>query len=1074
MKIQNMKIQNHHYKLLLLIVALFVETISIKAQDENFSPLQNFQSPSLATFNTYGVIPVSLYTGTPDISIPLYTIKKDGVEIPIELKYNINNVKPNNHPGEVGLGWNLFAGGSITRIVQGSVPDEKTKKSYWDNTTDIGFIGHENILSDNWWDSNTCYSNFISNKSDLWYSLGRLNLETKFHKGIYSNDDYINDISPDKFIFNFLGYNGAFYRSHTGEWVIDSETTFKITHTIMTWADTRDQLLTTILKPQLSGYKTNNTLEKFILTAPNGIIFEFGGKNAIDYSVGLYDRLNFKNLPIATTWHLSRITLPNGKEFKFEYITPSSVFEGGYSFWIQSDFKSLHQGRNLSFQLIMPVLLNKIISPESENLIEFGYDTSIQLKYPTQYFANCDIVDISMGTFWDHTYNGNSTDDSWQKLTKMKIIDGTEYELLYTNSNLERLKLLSLTKKTTNKNSTIEYYNFAYNKKKLPNYLSGHYDHLGFYNGVDFSFTFEVPFFFHKWNITGVNAILNPTAIQEMENNATKFYNCRKGDSTGEFLRAEMLEKIQYPTGGYTSFEYEPHNIDSMVNLEKNKVISTTLHYPGGIRIKKITNYSDSNTFVNSTHYYYMKDFNPSTKTGKLSGILAFTPKYYWDTNLEDNEASTFCSSYYLKVFTSGSTNQAYYNLEGSAYVGYSEVVECIEDRNGNSEGYVKNKYTNFGSGCFDNLPLATLQSDKVNNNIYISPYTPFSSNSKKRGKLLVKDIYDKDNLLKHEINFSYSSTNYKYIRDLNLFVMPGESSNNYALGGSYIRNLYEYLLSKKTEKTVEGSDTIKIVTDYVYNNQNDVISEKKTFKDNDNYEVKTKYTGDFFSVNYGQSDTYNAIDQKYMYTLPVENVKLRNGKVISAEIKNYSSFTKDGQDVYYLSDLYNLETNTPLSDYLYASIQGNTVVFDSRCKRKASFSTFSLNTVPNYIETNSTKTVYLWSYNERYPIAEIKNATYQQVIDELGESYISSLAANPNPSDADLSKLNALRSSKTLQNIQLTTYTFKPFTGMNTKTDPRGITTYYKYNDSNQLESLKDLNSNILQQYRYHYSTQK
>lgn len=110
----------------LLFLFYFSQSLFIWGQDEpreniykDYTLLQNFQAPSVASLNTYGAVPVSLFTGTPDISIPIHTIKTSSIEVPISIRYNINNVKPNNHPGITGLGWTLFAGGSITRVQQG-------------------------------------------------------------------------------------------------------------------------------------------------------------------------------------------------------------------------------------------------------------------------------------------------------------------------------------------------------------------------------------------------------------------------------------------------------------------------------------------------------------------------------------------------------------------------------------------------------------------------------------------------------------------------------------------------------------------------------------------------------------------------------------------------------------------------------------------------------------------------------------------------------------------------------------------------------------------------------------------
>jgi len=510
-------------------------------------------------------------------------------------------------------------------------------------------------------------------------------------------------------------------------------------------------------------------------------------------------------------------------------------------------------------------------------------------------------------------------------------------------------------------------------------------------------------------------------------------------------------------------------------------VVKSTLAFPGGLRIKKITNYSATNIFANATRYYYLKDFNPITKTGKPSGILAFTPKYYWETNLQDNQPASSCSSYYLKILTSGSTSQAYYNLDGSAYVGYWEVVECKEDVNGNSEGYVKNKYTNFGAGYFDDPPLDTFQSDKATSGVFMSPHTPFSSNSKKRGKLFEKDIYDKYNILKEEYSYKYITTNNKSIRNINMFIMPNEYGKHvnfgtscYPLGGSYLTNIYNYLLSEKTEMKIENSGNILTISDYTYNTENKVVNEKTILNNNDNFELKTTYTGDLFrnNINYMESSVYKDMESKYMYAFPIEKVKIRNGKVISSQIGNYKQSTFGGKKVYFLSDQYNLETNASVSNYQYAMIQGDTIGIDSRCKRYIRYSTYNQNVLPNFIETNSTNTVYLWSYRNKYPIAEIKNATYQQIQNELGESYISDLVVNPDPNSFDLAKINSLRVSTTLPGIVVTTFTFRPYIGMLSKTDPRGVTTFYKYDDFGRLKTVFDNNMQAIQNYDYHLVT--
>ena len=82
--------------------------------------IPSMPSPTAANLGLYGEIPVSYYTGTPNISIPLYEIKGKQITVPISLTYHPSGIRPEIHPGPVGLGWSLRADGVITRTVRGN------------------------------------------------------------------------------------------------------------------------------------------------------------------------------------------------------------------------------------------------------------------------------------------------------------------------------------------------------------------------------------------------------------------------------------------------------------------------------------------------------------------------------------------------------------------------------------------------------------------------------------------------------------------------------------------------------------------------------------------------------------------------------------------------------------------------------------------------------------------------------------------------------------------------------------------------------------------------------------------
>jgi hypothetical protein len=130
-------------------------------------------SPEVESLGKYGVMPVKLYTGLPEISIPLFEIKTPSISVPFSLQYNYNGCKPNEIATSVGLGWNLSGGGVITRIIKGKLDD-------------------------------TMNSN---GKYDYYCTLAPFSSSHKFLADV-ANGSY--DTEPDIYIFNVGKYSGKF------------------------------------------------------------------------------------------------------------------------------------------------------------------------------------------------------------------------------------------------------------------------------------------------------------------------------------------------------------------------------------------------------------------------------------------------------------------------------------------------------------------------------------------------------------------------------------------------------------------------------------------------------------------------------------------------------------------------------------------------------------------------------------------------------------------------------------------------------------------------------------------------
>lgn len=86
----------------------------IETQNIVFAP----KSPTVAGLVQAIDCPVSYYTGTPEINIPLYTIPLRGLELPINLSYHASGIKVAQEASWVGLGWNLNCAGIVTRTIK--------------------------------------------------------------------------------------------------------------------------------------------------------------------------------------------------------------------------------------------------------------------------------------------------------------------------------------------------------------------------------------------------------------------------------------------------------------------------------------------------------------------------------------------------------------------------------------------------------------------------------------------------------------------------------------------------------------------------------------------------------------------------------------------------------------------------------------------------------------------------------------------------------------------------------------------------------------------------------------------
>lgn len=518
-------------------------------------------SPTVSALMKFEEVAVSNYTGVPDISIPLFssaTLSKD-INLDISLKYHSNGVKADETASDVGLGWSLIAGGTISRTVRG-LPDEVLE---YPTGLDSG-MGRIGIYHKN----NSAWPNFYYNFNDNLtnpekdqYVLNPVSQETydKANDFIWGASDLGRyDTEHDLWQFNFMGKTGRFYIklnsiNNSLEIVPLDEFRVKIKY---------NYILNTVnnnpFKPlsfeiyDEKGYKyIFDIIEKsYYQTATENY---YGGDSGTNSSIS-----SEKNND--TSFHLSKVfdnndnlliafsysnegeyteTKIDTQETENQYLTPN--FQQFSVYNCNNEFQPLRSRTNTTF-------INKVKKIKEIEIRNYG---SVKFKYEhrredTNIALNNSAVALSEITIFD---------------TNSVIVKDLKFEHGYSTVLGKRMILNKIMERETD--LYIDKYSFDYYNQS--------YDESSYHVGKDY------------WGYFS----LIPNCINE--NHGRRF-------PTPEFSTRDLLRKIKYETKGCTIFDFE----------------SNTYSYQGN---QVITNYfeDDQNIFLDHSGTMSFNSSNSNT-----------------------------------------------------------------------------------------------------------------------------------------------------------------------------------------------------------------------------------------------------------------------------------------------------------------------------------------------------------------------------------------------------------------------------------------------------------------------------
>lgn len=421
--------------LILCCVFLFLQIESLYGQGGGPTeelPFENIipASPEATSLGKYGEFPVTMSSGTPNISIPLTQITGNKLSVPLSLSYHASGNKVQSLASWVGLGWSLNAGGAITRSCRG-LPDEDPNG--WleikDSIPDYGHMSNEafTILND------------LANG--------------------------IIDGEPDVFYYNFNGYSGQFVFGDDGEIYTIPYKNLKIE-----W----------FYDDNSNGVENN--LYKFIITTEDGTKYYFGSsfgddKDAVETTLTYYS--GTVNHHCETSWFLTQIVTKNNSDtISFDYVNNAYDYYFTESERLQclvsgnSDCGQInscdYSESNGSTILLNTKKLNQINSKTAR--ISFSTSTRADLN-------NADKLDAI------NIYSRIGSSDQFEFEKKIAFYysymnEGSQY------SYEKRLMLDSICEMGTN-NHKKPPYRLEYNPTEIPSRNSLAQDHWGYYNGAD-------------------------------------------------------------------------------------------------------------------------------------------------------------------------------------------------------------------------------------------------------------------------------------------------------------------------------------------------------------------------------------------------------------------------------------------------------------------------------------------------------------------------------------------------------------------------------------------------------------
>lgn len=1019
----------------ILTLSLLITVLPLSAQNgtppsPKLEKFRNDISPQVEMMNRYGTYPVSLSTGLVDISIPLYTVNTpDGLSIPLNISFHASGLRSTEREGVLGVRWTLGGGGAISRSIKG-YPD---------------YIGYPNNGEHNF--NTKVYD--PQYEPDFYDLYGTTGPQTVYKPG--SNDVFLAGVTDSS-----LGLDLQRGEYKDTEYDIYSYSLPSSKNGKFIWRQEADYNDDITWKGYAMPYEP-------IQVAPSRIIDEDG----ITYQFGegvFVDKDSHDNV---TTRYLTSIISQNKRDkITIDYVRIGNRTNVGRDYAVVSG--NTH-GPSFIYYGSEASVCDALDNPLSLGLSKLFRDQYFNREHET----STQEQDMPYSIHSIHAYsNGNLTctvdfnygnwgqgDNYLQEIIVKNalgsIVKDIKFEVKLNKEKVKFLDKLSIMD-PINQHSKEAYRFDYYNWENMPacgsSQLNNNFDWWGFYSdggGWMHSLDISVPTPFGMRNCT----IYGGDKVARLES-----------------MKTGMIKSICYPTGGSTVFEYEGNRgLDASkkeITMGGLRICNLINRLPIGKIEKKHYEYS-----IGSVAYYLQPPIDNLINSHQtLVDCYARLECLKYGNYLPDSndEIADYTSIVYQGYFPDS------YTAFSSNIIDYDEVTEYdmekMPDGVEKSLGKTVYRYSlpkKYAENFYKNLEGDEFNAYKI---LYVSPMDFWIG-----GKLLSKTYY-KNECKSKEIIYDYKIYRKKSIYDLSVYKYRDQfvdirsvySDNDKferekrVLSMIYPDNIDKTFAIMHQEYTI-GAEKMISEVENLYFEDGTIVSTTKNIEYNSNYLLPIKETitnsdstqaeiiYDYpFSPLYSGSILSRWMLSENINFLPVFEKKQLQDSVLLNKIKTTYEYTKPS-DGFFVAKVEDSARNTSIAYEKYTSA------------RRAV-----------YMNQNggSEKVLYLWSYYQQYPIAEIENVTYDEVCRALGgESFIIELADKLMPSNADYTIIRNLQNI--LPDVQITTAEYQPLVGVTKTIDPKGMTTYYEYDSLGRLMQsyiIQDGNRQTIERYDYHY----